>query len=152
MATATGSGSPAITANTAAIAPSVEAMVATMPTCPDWRAVNVSSSPPTLPIPTSASQRIESGVIVTGRPNRRMPGITMAIPNSITHARTTGGRSSRVAREYASVEIPNANAAPSPPKTAIIGRLAAARAPAGRRGRGGEHARESGAAPHRPRG
>ena len=115
--------SPARTAITAAIAPSVETIGATIPTFPTRRAEYASRRPTTFPAPERTRKATESSSSPSGRPSSAAHGTTMQNPVKSTHASTDGAPIMRVARDAVSVVTANATAAPSPPRIATIAQL-----------------------------
>src|SRR5947208_5863397 len=111
--------SPAATAITAAIAPSVDVIGATIPTLPTRSAAYESRSPPTLPAPDSASQVQAVPSRPSGRPCATAGPSTTTRPTIITQASTEGAPISRAERDEHSVAPAQAAAAPRPPRTAI---------------------------------
>ena len=76
------------------MAPSVEAIAATMPTLPDLTAVYSQPRPTTLPTPASTSHPVS--VPVGREPARMTSGRTTTNPTAITHASVGTARSSRL--------------------------------------------------------
>ena len=87
----TESGSPASTAKTAAIAPSVDVIVATMPTLPYAQRDELEEQADDVAGADEGQPDNVPAVNVTGRPKSATAGTTIATPTSMTQARTTNG-------------------------------------------------------------
>ena len=111
--------SPAATAMSAAIAPSVETIGATTPTLPTLTPVYTSSSPTQLPTPARRSHRVALPS-TSGTPRMSAHGSVRTSPTSMTQASTDVAPISLVARVAQIMVVAQANAAPSPPRTAIM--------------------------------
>ena len=112
--------SPAATASSAAMEPSVETIGATSPTLPRLSAEYTSSNPTTLLAPAKNIHPRSDPPSCPGRGPTAIAARLAARPMSITHARTDAGPIIRLERDEHSVPVAHMSAVPSPARTAIM--------------------------------